>query len=179
MIDGDRAEPRHQFGPYRGQLGTIRGRSEIKVLVACGILCRFLARAYPISCRPFGSIVTFCLVLLMCQINDEVILSSANDFYRAEVIHQKKSACSPDGKYVLQIMDLQSGRVWKTDRDLLDGRSRGISTDILAVRWISKDSLHVERRVTDNGLRGDLIYKVSSQTFVNVSLDDSLEGKSR
>lgn len=129
--------------------------------------------------RPSLSIVAFCLVLSMCQMNDEVVLLDTNTSYRAEVLRQKKSVCSPSDEYVLRVTDLQSGRAWIPARDLLDGRNRGVSIDILAIRWISKDSLRVERRITDNGLRGDLIYKVSSQAFVDVSSGDYSDQKSR
>lgn len=129
--------------------------------------------------RPSVGIVAFCLVLLMCQMNDEVVLLDVNNFYRAEVLRQRQSACSASDEHVLRVTDLQSARAWIPARDLLDGRNRGVSMDILAIRWISKDSLRVERRITDNGLRGDLIYEVSSQAFVDVSSGDYSGEKSR
>lgn len=72
--------------------------------------------------------------------------------------------------YFLKITDSRSGTAYQPSRDLLDGRGQGIKAELLGIRWISPDVLHIERRVTEEGLRQDLRYDIRTRSFRDMPL---------
>lgn len=113
-----------------------------------------------------ASVTVICTIIFINSTKRETLFSINNDSYRAEIVQYnprvpliRKDSC------FLKITDSRSGKTYQPIRDLLDGRGQGIKAEILGLRWISPQALHIERRVTEEGLRQDLIYGIRTRSF--------------
>lgn len=101
-----------------------------------------------------------------------MLISIENDDYRADIFrYAPRIPLFQQERYLLKITDRRSGTTWQPSRDLLDGRGQGIKAEILGIRWISKDELRIERRVTEEGLRQDLRYGIFARSFRDMQMN--------
>lgn len=82
------------------------------------------------------------------------------------------------GRYIVHLHSKNGKHKWYFRHDVLDGRERSVSADIIGMIWVSDRKICVERRLTDNGMVGGLLLDLITKKKTDISICGKYSGKS-